>query len=214
MENRPPEYLPGSRIDYDAILREFLDHKPEGVASFLKEELSYAWLDAYLRSMPRPTNIVQFHSDTFVYIYDDYASLETTGEAPYRKDMEARLVAVYGHSAPRKRKRDDGRLKGWVGPTEGTFGDCWDKGHFIAHSIGGSVDQAEVNVFVQRRDLNRGRSPAGKRYVQMEKYCKIRPQTFCFSRPLYFDQSARPSLLEFGILLNGPRFWVECFDNR
>src|SRR5216683_2483025 len=214
MENPSLVYPPGSRIDYDAILSDFLDRKTEDLASFLTEELPYAWLDAYLASMPRPTNIVQFHFDTFVYVYDDYASLETTGAVPYRADTKARLVAVYGHSAPKKTKRDDGRLKGWVGPTEETFGDSWDKGHFIAHSLGGSVDQAEVNVFVQRRDLNRGRSAAGKRYVQMEKYCKVHPRTFCFSRPLYLDQTAKPSFLEFGILVNGPRLWVECFDNR
>jgi len=29
------------------------------------------------------------------------------------------------------------------------------KGHFIAHSIGGAVDGWELNVFVQRRELNR-----------------------------------------------------------
>ena len=109
---------------------------------------------------------------------------------------------------------NQGRLKGWVGPTESIYGENWDKGHFIAHSIGGAVDGAEVNVFVQRRDLNRGRSQEGRRYVEMENYCKLHAGTFCFSRPIYTDPSARPTFIEYGILLNGPRFWVECFDNR
>jgi len=38
-----------------------------------------------------------------------------------------------------------------VGATETTFGQEWDKGHFVAHSIGGAVDRAEVIVFVQLR---------------------------------------------------------------
>ncbi len=38
-----------------------------------------------------------------------------------------------------------------VGATETTFGHEWDKGHFVAHSIGGAVDRAEVIVFVQLR---------------------------------------------------------------
>src|SRR5260370_16897464 len=101
----------------------------------------------------------------------------------------------YGQRDQKKRKGDDGRLKGWVGPTGRTLGDSWDKGHFIAHSIGGSVDQAEVNVFVQRRDLNRGWSTAGKRFREMEKYCELNPGTFCFSRPIYQDQMAKPALI-------------------
>jgi hypothetical protein len=123
-------------------------------------------------------------------------------------------VAVSGRSAPRKRRRDDYRLKGWIGPTESTFGSQWDKGHFIAHSIGGAVDQEEVNVFVQRRDLNRGWSTAGKRFREMEKYCELNSGTFCFSRPVYHDQMARPALVEFGVLRENGEFWVECFENR
>jgi hypothetical protein len=101
-----------------------------------------------------------------------------------------------------------------MGATEKTFGRAWDKGHFIAHSLGGAVDQAEVNVFAQRRDLNRGWSVAGKRYRKMERYCELNEDTFCFSRPIYIDQSAKPALLEFGVLKGESEFWVECFDNQ
>ena len=38
-----------------------------------------------------------------------------------------------------------------MGATETTFGREWDKGHFVAHSIGGAVDRAEVIVFVELR---------------------------------------------------------------
>jgi hypothetical protein len=172
------------------------------------------WRDAYLGMMPRATNIVRFRYGTFDYIYDDYATLEATGMVPYDPRHEARLVAVSGRSSPSKGKRDDYRLKGWVGATEKTFGPGWDKGHFIAHSIGGAVDQAEVNVFVQRRDLNRGWSAAGRRFREMEQYCGSNPGIFCFSRPIYLDQSAKPAFVEFGVLESESNLWVECFDNR
>ena len=208
-DGRPPW-----KIDYVAFLQEARNVPGQDVIAGLTEELPYAWRDAYLVMMPRATNIVRFRCGTFEYIYDDYATLEATGAVPHDPSIEARLVAVCGLSAPQKKKRDDCRLKGWVGATERTFGSGWDKGHFIAHSIGGAVDQAEVNVFVQRRDLNRGWSTAGKRFREMEKYCESNSGTFCFSRPVYYDQMAKPALVEFGVLTGNREFWVECFENR
>src|ERR1035441_7538606 len=81
---------------------------------------------------------------------------------------------------------------------------------FIAHSIGGAVDGVEMNVFVQRRDLNRGWSAEGKTYREMESYCSSRSGTFCFSRPIYLDGTARPSFVEFGLLKEDNKLWVEC----
>lgn len=126
---------------------------------------------------------------------------------------ESRLVAAFGLSAPQPRRRDDARLRGWVGPTDNTFGRAWDKGHFIAHSIGGSVVGWELNVFVQRRDLNRGWSPAGRRYRQMEQYCAANPGSLCWSRPIYCDDSAMPLQIELGVLKTDATLWVETFEN-
>jgi hypothetical protein len=203
--------FPGS-IDYQSIIKAAACSGAE-VNAFLREELPYLWRDAYLLMTPRATNIVRWQRGAFVYIYDDYASLESVGTVPYDPTAEARLVAALGRSEPRKTARDDTRLKGWVGATEKMFGRAWDKGHFIAHSIGGAVDGLEANVFVQRRDLNRGWSAAGKKFREMEKYCVLNPGTFCFSRPLYSDQGAKPASLEFGVLKTDGTLWVECFDN-
>jgi hypothetical protein len=133
---------------------------------------------------------------------------------PYAVDVEGRLVGVLGCSTPKTTRRDDYRLKEWLGATEKVFGPGWDKGHFIAHTIGGVVDGLEANVFVQRRDLNRGWSPAGKRFREMEKYCVSTPGTFCFSMPLYTDQTAKPAFAEFGVVKTGDELWLECFDNQ
>src|SRR5436309_2711000 len=66
----------------------------------------------------------------------------------------------------------------------------------------------ELNVFVQRRALNRGWSEAGKLYREMEKYCVLNPSTFCFIRPLYVDPTAKPAFVEFGLLKNDGKLWV------
>jgi len=214
MEELSADFPEDARIDYQQILGRFAADSIETLKSALADELPYIWLDAYRTMTHRVTNVIRFSCDSFEYVFDDYASLEATDRVQPGSSMEARLVAVSGTTIVKRAKRDDSRLKGWVGPTQAVYGTCWDKGHFIAHSIGGSVDRAEVNVFVQRRDLNRGWSAAGKRYVKMEKYCKLNPGTFCFSRPVYLDERAKPSFVEFGILLNNSTFWVDCFDNR
>lgn len=199
-------------VDYAAVLRK----GPIGsakLAAFLLEELPYIWRDAYIEMTSRQANIVRWQYGSFEYLFDDHASLEGTGVVPYDPNVEARLIAALGRSEPRETARDDYRLKGWIGATEKTFGKEWDKGHFIAHSIGGKVDGLEANVFVQRRDLNRGWSAAGKRFRDMEQYCVLNRGTFCFSRPLYADETARPASVEFGILKLNRGLWVECFDN-
>ena len=127
-------------------------------------------------------------------MYNDLATLQATGAVEPDPSQESCLVAAYGISAPQDSPRDDRRLRGWVGRTERVFGKGWDKGHFIAHSIGGAVDGLEANVFAQRRSLNRGWSAEGKRFRAMEKYCADNAGVFCFHRPIYADGS------EFGIL--------------
>jgi hypothetical protein len=208
------EKVDASRIDYQGMLAHSRDHSDKSTAEFLVEELPPVWCEAYRRMSPRDTYILRVQHNTFNFIYDAYRVLEVTGAVPVDPIKESRLVAVLGISEPSKKARDDYRLKGWVGPTEKTYGRRWDKGHFIANSIGGAVDRLEVNVFVQRRDLNRGWSVEGKRYREMEKYCVLHPGTFCFSRPLYVDETSRPAFLEFGILKPEGELWIECFDNR
>jgi hypothetical protein len=179
----------------------------------LLAELTRQWKLSYEKNTVRVTDLFIITHKTFSYLYDDYATLELTGKAPPDASHEARVVAAYGISAPQRMDRDNFRLNGWVGRTETLFGSQWDKGHFIAHSIGGAVDKCELNVFVQNRKLNRGWSAQGKLYRQMEKFCFRNPGAFCFSRPLYSDGSAKPRWLEYGILKPDGTLWIEIFDN-
>src|SRR6266536_2586556 len=105
-------------LDYQAIIAEALATSIEQLVAFLSAELPYIWRDEYLAATTLPTSVVRIRHDSFEYIYDNYTMLEALGEVPYHPKAESRLVAVHGISAPRPTKRDDYRLRGWVGPTE------------------------------------------------------------------------------------------------
>ncbi|HXU30422.1 MAG TPA: hypothetical protein VN851_07595 [Thermoanaerobaculia bacterium] len=210
----PTDPQPLGWIDYQGI-REHVERGPLGHRGrFLQSELPYDWMDAYREMTGRPTEILRIDHGQFEYFYDALDLLVAQGVVPDDPNSESRLVVAVGFSAPLKRSRDDSRLRGWVGRTEILFGKEWDKGHFIAHSIGGAVEGIEANVFIQRRDMNRGWSVEGKKYRELEKYCCANPGTFCFSRPIYLDLTSRPAWVEFGLLTVEGQFRVEWFDNR
>ena len=200
-------------IDYNTLFTHALKMDSESVISFLSEELPYLWRDAYLKMTPHPTNILRITLVGFEYLFDCYSELEASGAVPYDKYIEDRLVAVYGRSHANMRLRESSRIKAWLGPTRCFLGSGRDKGHFIAHSIGGLVDGFEINLFSQLRSLNRGWSLEGKLFRQMEQYCASNPGTFVFNRPFYSDSTNRPSMIELGLLKKDGQFWVECFQN-
>jgi hypothetical protein len=200
-------------VDYKSILELYRDCSKKQLITQLLEKLPFHFRDAYEKMTRRQTDIVRVRYNTFEYIYDHFPELQSNQTPLPDVKIEPRLVGVLGCSSPQTKKRDDYRLKGWVGQTEKYFGRLWDKGHFMAHSIGGAVDGAEINVFIQKRSLNRGWSDEGKRFRQMETFCATNPGTFCFSRPLYFDQTAKPAFIEFGVLKTHKNLWVECFVN-
>jgi hypothetical protein len=201
------------RVDYDNLLRGAPLGEYGVVAAFLIEELPYAWLDAYCLMTPREVAVDRTALNGFSYVFDNYTMRVARGEAP-PSPVEDRLVGAIGPSSAPPRKREASRLQGWVGPTERYFGKERDKGHFIAHTIGGLVDGVEINVFAQRRDLNRGWSIAGKRYRIMEQHCASNHGTLCFSRPFYEDETCTPAAIEYGILRHNLTWWIEEFDNR
>ena len=178
------------------------------VSTYIREELAYCWRDSYLLMTDRPTDVIVFTYETFDYIFDTYQQQEPYDPASGALPIEARLVAAIGLSKPKRTKRDDGRLRGLtVSAMPGPDGD-WDRGHYIAHSIGGTVDGNEANVFLQLRSINRGR------YRTMENYCRKNPGVTCFSRPIYVDTSAHPAKVEFGVLKTDGELWIEVLPNR
>lgn len=128
-----------------------------------------------------------------------------------------RVVIAYGLSQPPAKARDTSRMRGFpdVGRSFAARlrpdAPAADKGHFLAHAAGGELD---INLFPQRRDLNRGWSADGKLYRRMERRIAERPGTFHFNRPLYGDASWVPMWLEVGVLVDDREWWVERFANR
>lgn len=186
----------------------------EEIIAYLNEELPFVWLHEYKKACPLFGDICVIRVGSFEYIFDDRTGLEATEKKDTIVKPESRVIVAFGISKKEKRRRDDYRLRGWIGKTNTYFGIQWDKGHFIAHSLGGAVDQAELNVFRQRRDLNRGWSQQGKVYRKMEEYCYNNPGTFCFHRPIYSDHSAYPFTCEYGVLTSEKQLWVEQFENN
>jgi len=163
-------------LDYKAVLREARVECGTSLVAYLRQHLPFRWRDVYVATLSRPTNIVR-QCRSFEYFFDIYSELELIGEVPYDQTVEDRVVAVLGTSASPDEPRDATRMRGWLGETGELVGATRDKGHFIAHCIGGGLD---VNVFSQDRKLNRGWSPQGEVYRQMERYCQEHPGTFAF----------------------------------
>ncbi len=197
-------------IDYNGLFSQISAADMKSKIAFLSEELPHQFHEKYLLMTPRITNLCRYYFKDFEYIYDDYATLETTGVVPLSPTIESRVVGVLGLSNPTSERRDASRLRGWVGATEEYLGENTDKGHFIAHTIGGGL---EVNIFAQRRDINRGWSERGKVFREMEKYCARRAGIFCFNRPIYSEDTSRPWMIEFGLLMESGELWVERFEN-
>jgi hypothetical protein len=85
-----------------------------------------------------------------------------------------------------------------------------DPGHFLGNVSGGRLD---INIFPQRRDLNRGWTQDGKRFRQMEHFVKTHPGTFFYHHAFYIDETWIPDRLEYGVLREDGTWWIESFGN-
>jgi hypothetical protein len=201
------------RIDYQALPDGLRGQDYASIVKAIAPVLEAQWCELYRQMTPAQNCIDIIQWDTFNYAYDNPCTIRHH-EFVWNQDVEDRAVVVYGISRPVKEKRDKYRMSGPRGEREwgeGTDGYHYDRGHFIAHSFGG---QADVGLFPQRRDINQGRSPRGRVYRSMERYCRDTPGVFCFARPIYLDKSDHPFYLEFGVLRPDLTFWVELFENR
>jgi hypothetical protein len=199
---------PPGTIDYNALFSEAKDQGTRHTLSVMQERLPSIWCNEYLSRITHQPNLVRFRHRTFEYICDLYSQLEIAGDVPYDQTIADRVIGVLGLSSRAQDTRNGRRGVFELGEEyEGTERDG---GHFMAHSIGGGLD---VNLFSQQRRLNRGWSPQGKTYRQMERYCYEQPGTFCFSHPIYADGSSVPRWIEFGVLKDDETLWVEVFEN-
>jgi hypothetical protein len=202
MEMRDP--MKDFAIDYAWMISRARPDQYEELVEYLIDELPYRWSEQYRLMIDHEPYILDVPDRGFNFLFDLTLAKYDKND-PERPDD--RVVAAYGRSRPAEAKRDASRIRGF-GKLEGGRGPR-DKGHFMAHSMGGSLD---INIFPQHPDVNRGRGEY-RLYRKMERYAAAHPGTFVFSRPIYLDSGWVPHALEYGILLPEPRFWIERFPN-
>ena len=190
-------------IDYSKILGDARDVPYDKVAEYLQNELPYVWLDAYVAMTPWPPNPIRVMHGTFEYLFDAGSENQRDNES-----IHDRLICVIGRSKRQHRKREHSRIAGWIGKTETIAGSAYDKGHFIAHSIGGFVDGSELNLFWQTRAFNRGQP-----FREMERYAAGNEGTLVFNRPIYLDDYSVPGAIDYGVLRTDNTLWVQRFKN-
>lgn len=202
-------------IDYVGSLANAPSTDLEETIAYLTEELPWAWGDAYREMVGHQTAVHQFNDGSFEVLFDIASKVEISPD----EAVEDRVVAIFGCSMATHAKRDASRMAGFLrGETldqirsspDGEELIKMDRGHYLAHTLGGRTD---VNLFPQRREVNRGWSERGKVYRSMERYCAAHPGTFCFSRPIYRDLTWIPFEIEYGVLRNAQDLWVERFEN-
>lgn len=159
------------------------------------------WCDAYRRSSPG-AEISEINVDCSVFFFDH---------------LLERVPLAYAVSTPQLTARDASRMRGFpdvnlsVRRTLGERAFPADRGHFLGHASGGILD---INLFPQRRELNRGWSAEGKRFRAMERHVAEHSGTFFYHLPLYDDETWIPASLEYGILRDDRDWWVERFRNK
>ena len=160
-------------INYDVLLEGAPVHEEVALIKFVFTILPDEWCDRYRAMSNTETNILQLEDHGFEFLFDFGSELVAQGRVGTDQASEDRVVAVFGRSVGSSGKRDASRMRGFLGgPIMRKDGVTSDKGHFIGHSLGGGLD---VNLFPQRRDVNRGWSKQGRVFREMERYCAARP---------------------------------------
>lgn len=160
------------------------------------------WCSDYRAEFGRDVDIVEVNLGSSVFVFD--------------RTYE-RVLLAYGVATPPVGTRDNRRMRRFpdvnVGVRANLGDDAFvaDRGHFLAHGAGGDLD---INLFPQRRELNRGWSSEGKSFRRMEAYIASRPGSFHAHRALYDDATWIPSRLEYGILVDDQRWWIGRFANK
>lgn len=200
-----------SLIDYSAVMAGAPQTEQEKIIEYLTETLPDVWRDEYDLMTATSTSVSLINDiEGFSFMFDLSFEVVAQGLVSEENSVEERVVAAFGCSRINDKQRDVARMKGFIGASSKVFGEDYDKGHFIGHSIGGGLD---INLFPQNRYINRGWSERGKIYRKMERYGQENPGTFCFSRPIYADKTWKPWMIEYGLLMPDGQLWVERFEN-
>jgi|GEM_PF-861163 hypothetical protein len=182
----------------------------EANVAFLEKELRYE-LTATYEGVFADAEVRHFN-DTLRRLYTLFFDCTQDYESDDIHARAARVVFVYGRSAPATGKRNQHRMQQFLGAFKNQPEYAgYDKGHFIAHCNDGQVDQ---NLYPQLRELNRGLSPQGKLFRSMERYIQQNEGVFYFVRPIYNDLTWIPHQIDFGIFTKEKGLLLNRFNNR
>lgn len=171
---------------------------------FLKRNLNDFFVNEYLLQYPN-YEIVKFDVNGYTHLFAINNERQNT-------QYDDRIVAIYGTVTNSDGIRDNLRLKSFIGPfTKIENYKGYDKGHFVAHKINGSLDQ---NIYPQLKELNRGWSKQGKLFRFLERYCQENPNTFMFTRPIYSNGTWIPAFLDYGVFTKEFGLLLNRFDNK
>jgi hypothetical protein len=168
--------------------------------------LALAWCESYDATTPWAAEIAEIPLGQLTYLFDLAPSQGAVGA----DDADDRVVGVWGNTTPAERAREASRQRGFLPDPAKWSHVGYDRGHFIAHSLGGGMD---LNFFPQASDLNRGNSGRGRRWRRLERLAATRRDAFVFVRPVYTGNTWTPRCLDFGVVSDGT-LEFESFDNR
>ena len=192
------------RIDYDAVAAAHLTDTAD-TAAFTREVVAQ-WLDRYRAGTCWSPEILEIPLGSLVYLFDEAPSRGVEGA----ETADARVVGVWGRPSSARGERDRARQRGFL-PDAGRWSEAgFDRGHFVAHGLGGGMD---VNFFPQAADLNRGRSPAGRRWRELERRAGRADGALILVRPVYDSPSWVPRWIDFGVVV-GDELEIATFDNH
>lgn len=197
-------------VDYSAIVSA-ADNEDDSARPNLRGAIQRAWMVGYKALTTGETWIQSIPHPPFTFLWDGRSP------EPSETTIDSRMVGIIGQSAPQPPRRDSHRLHslgGWTGRVDWFWGRQYDRGHFVAHSLGAEVSGLEMNIYFQRRDLNRGWSQEGKLFRRMEQAAVRQPGTLFWVRPVYLSDGYVPAFVEFGLLEVGDQVRVHRFDNQ
>lgn len=174
--------------------------EPLAMKAQIDEGISYDWIEKYKKQCEKNPSVIEVVVSGYTFLWDE---------------TYERVIAAYGITTPELvsgvKPREGARMAYYYRNFVRRYDESkYDTGHFIAHAMGGGMD---INLFPQKREVNRGYSAEGSIYRKMERYASEHPETLVFSRPLYFDDTWRPYFLEYGILKKDSGLWIKVFEN-